>query len=227
MKTPFELPPILAILISACPTAWASTIDLGLIPYSRLPTVGGDINFTYVLVREDPAVLNAWGSRHVSTLFNVGTLDEQLITGGTTYNDRWTAVGWECAGGATGVECTIKGTVVELPGSASCLQSLKAAIGYRDLDDLGLDTFVPASSLDNLMITFAKAIKNDAIDAGTGVFIGGSRAADLDKDNLYAALGPQTAKIRIDHKALKLGALPGTPGSEAYVCLESADPSDG
>ncbi|EKF5153903.1 hypothetical protein QO874_001125 [Salmonella enterica] len=75
------------------------------------------------------------------------------------------------------------------------------------------------------MITIAKAIQNNLIDEDTGVFLGASKVADFDRGNFYAALGQQTAKIRLEHKAFALGAVPGTPGTKAYICLDSAEPS--
>lgn len=206
-------------------TAWpsssnASTAELGPIPYGAVLPVAVKIPFSYVITREYLGLTNIYGTGELQTTLSVGTTAEQDIVIETAANSTTIDANWACDGHFCSVPVSSLGNA---GGSEACKRLLSSIIGSHYVGTLDLTPISRSESVRLLMHNLPALMKT--VDTRRiFLFTGGDKASLAEPNTHRAAIGKQTARMRIYDVAAKLGDVPGITYNTNYICIESAKP---
>lgn len=202
-----------------------AVLDLGSVAYGTMNRKGYvDIQYTYVLVDDMDRHTNVLGSGYIWARFDLGITDKQQLSLGKAYTSSSAAIGWSCE--LRPYKCSVPATTMGSVGSAVCRSALSAAIGTHTLAiNDGSGQADQGTRVLGLRQTIERAILDSKFGKDTLVFVGGSRGGGGDPTIAWATIGKQTGWAELQHKAVSLGPLKGSPLDKGIICFESVGPS--
>ncbi|EBO0021069.1 hypothetical protein DSO52_25175 [Salmonella enterica] len=203
----------------------AAVLDLGSVAYGNMNRKGYvDIQYTYVIIDDMDTHTNVLGSGYVWSRFDLGITDKQRLVRGKAYTSSSAALGWSCE--LRPYKCSVPASTMGSVGSAACRSALSRAIGTHTLAiHDGSGQADQGTRVLGLRQTMERAFLDSKFGEDTFVFVGGSRGGGGDPTIAWATIGKQTGWAELQHKAVSLGPLEGSPLDKGIICFESVGPS--